>query len=54
MGAFGMIDALVGMVGVFLDMVPYIISLGLDGLAAVAYLAGGIVSAFPTSCVDMI
>ena len=43
-GAWGLLDVIVGSVGVFVDAVPWLVTLGVDGLAAVFYLAGGIVS----------
>ena len=43
-GAYGLIDAIAGIVSLFMDIIPYIIMLGLDGLAAIVYLAGGAVS----------
>ncbi|KAK3723637.1 hypothetical protein LTR37_001518 [Vermiconidia calcicola] len=42
-GAVGLIDAIAGMVSVFLEtLVPFIIMLGMDALACVSYLAGGL------------
>ena len=43
-GAYGIIDAIARIISLFVDVIPYIIMLGLDGLAAVVYLAGGAVS----------
>ena len=44
-GAVGLIDAIAGMVSVFLEtLVPFIIMLGMNALACVGYLAGGLVS----------
>ena len=43
-GAFGLLDALVGVAVCFLDMIPYIVGVGFDALADVFYLAGGVVS----------
>lgn len=43
-GAWGLLDALVGLVAVFVTALPLIAILVLDGLAAVFYLAGGVVS----------
>ena len=44
-GVFGIIDLLAGAASLFLDMIPYLVVLGFDGLATVFYLAGGVVSA---------
>ncbi|KAK4615802.1 hypothetical protein CLAFUW4_10545 [Fulvia fulva] len=44
-GAFGLLDALVGLAAVFISAVPWIAVLALDALAAVFFLAGGINSA---------
>lgn len=41
-GGFNVIAALVGMVGLFFDAIPALVTLALDGLAGVFGLAGGI------------
>ena len=43
-GAFGLLDALVGIVAAFVSAVPWFVTLGVDALAFIFYLAGGIVS----------
>lgn len=43
-GAWGLLDALAGAAAVFLDVIPWIVAAGVDGLAGVFYLAGGVVS----------
>ena len=47
-GAVGLIDALAGMVSAFMDVIPYIVNLGLDALACLSYVAGGAVSIYVT------
>lgn len=42
-GALGLVDAIAGMVAVFMDVIPFIILLAADALAAIVYLAGGLV-----------
>ncbi|KAK4495903.1 hypothetical protein PRZ48_013171 [Zasmidium cellare] len=44
-GAFGLLDALVGLVGIVLTGTPWVAVAGFDGLAILFYLAGGINSA---------
>lgn len=41
-GAIGLLDAIAGCVTVFKDLIPTIIMMGADVLAAVCYLAGGL------------
>jgi hypothetical protein len=43
-GALGMIDAALGLVSSFMDIIPYLIQLGADVLAGLSYVAGGAVS----------
>ncbi len=43
-GAFGIIAAAVGIVGLVVEAVPVLVVLVVDALAAIFYLAGGIVS----------
>ena len=43
-GAFGIIAAIIGLVAVFVESVPGIVSLAADALAAIFYLSGGVVS----------
>lgn len=43
-GAFGLLDAFIGIAAIFVGAIPWIATAALDGLAAVFYLAGGIVS----------
>ena len=40
-----MVDAAMGMVSAFMDLIPYLIQLGADVLAGLSYVAGGAVSA---------
>jgi len=54
-GAFGIIASAIGLVALFLDSFPQLISLVADGAAAVFYLAGGIALAVAlqgVSCTD--
>ena len=39
-----MIDAAVGLVAAFVDIIPYLIMLGVDALTSLIYVAGGGVS----------
>lgn len=41
-GGFGIIAAIVGFVGLFIDAIPDLVPLALDGLSGVFFLAGGI------------
>ncbi|EME80532.1 uncharacterized protein MYCFIDRAFT_78244 [Pseudocercospora fijiensis CIRAD86] len=41
-GAFGLLDAFVGLIAAFVSFVPFLVALGGDALAAIFYLAGGI------------
>ena len=45
-GAFGVLAALIGIATSFVEAIPEIIMVGVDGLAAVLLLAGGLVRAF--------
>lgn len=47
-GAWGVLDALVGLAGAFVTALPWIAVIALDGLAAVFYIAAGIVSSTVT------
>lgn len=48
-GAFGVLAALIGAAAIFIDAIPDIIMAGVDALASVLFLAGGIVSLSPFS-----
>ncbi|TKA42390.1 hypothetical protein B0A54_06840 [Friedmanniomyces endolithicus] len=48
-GAFGVLAALIGIATSFVEAIPEIIMVGVDGLAAVLLLAGGLVHAFQYS-----
>jgi len=52
-GAWGILAALVTLVAVFVETLPWIISLGFDSLAAIFYLAGGINNAVQRSKDDL-
>lgn len=43
-GAWGLIDSLVGLAATFLEAIPWIVVAALDGLACIFYFAGGVVS----------
>lgn len=43
-GALGLLNALMGIVAAFVSFIPMLVVLGVDALAAVFCLAGGIVS----------
>ncbi len=43
-GAFGILASIIGLVALFMESFPQFVALIADGLAAVFYLAGGIVS----------
>lgn len=43
-GGFGLVDAFVGLVAVFITALPAVAVLVVDALAAIFYLAGGVVS----------
>ena len=47
-GAFGLIDAFVGIAAAFVSSLMWLIPLVVDGLAAVFFLAGGCVSLSPS------
>ena len=44
-GAFGIIVATLGIAAIFFEAIPGVVTLVADGLAAVCFLAAGIVSA---------
>lgn len=43
-GAFGMVMGFVGLAAIWVEMLQGIIMMGIDALAAIFYLAGGLVS----------
>lgn len=47
-GAFGLLDALIGLAGCFLEMIPYLVTVGFDALADIFYIAGGVVRIWRT------
>lgn len=48
-GALGLLDAIVGLVATWMEVVPALIMAALDGLAALVYLASGLVRTSPLS-----
>jgi hypothetical protein len=43
-GAFGIIVSVIGLLSIWVEKIPVTIVLGIDALASIFYLAGGIVS----------